>query len=235
MEKINIVTINRIENIMLPISDLLSEQEKNTTLNEKHLGGTLDDFLKEDKRQIDWPPEADEVSDITEAITSIYETEIGTKIEYNNPLVVELIKKSLNIHWQQTTVLTAQAEHLQRWGYKKLAAIFKADAIQEQTHAGINIKRLEFFDVDYQPLIVAPPSWARHDMVAMIKYNLASVMEASVAERTTIVAARAVGDEITANMFIELLQGSEDGIELYTGFLKLIEQMGIDNFLTLQV
>lgn len=69
----------------------------------------------------------------------------------------------------------------------------------------------------------------------MIKYNLASVMEASVAERTTIVAARAVGDEITANMFIELLQGSEDGIELYTGFLKLIEQMGVDNFLTLQV
>ena len=221
----NKVIIN-MENIMLPISDLLSEQEKNTTLNEKHLGSTLDDFLKEQnppetKLEIDEPSEIEEPSNIA--------------LEYNNPLVVELIKKSLNIHWQQTTVLTAQAEHLQRWGYKKLAAIFKADAIQEQTHAAINIKRLEFFDVDYQPLIIAPPSWARHDMVAMIKYNLASVMEASVAERTTIVAARAVGDEITANMFIELLQGSEDGIELYTGFLKLIEQMGIDNFLTLQV
>lgn len=54
-------------------------------------------------------------------------------------------------------MLTAQAEHLQRWGYKKLAAIFKEDAIQEQTHAAINIKRLEFFDADYQPLIIAPP------------------------------------------------------------------------------
>lgn len=228
---------------MFPISDLLSEQEKNTTLNEKHLGSTLDDFLKEDNLSIDSPPETnvdapseieiDEPSNI--ATKSIYETDIETRIEYNNPLVIELIKKSLNIHWQQTTVLTAQAEHLQRWGYKKLAAIFKEDAIQEQTHAAINIKRLEFFDADYQPLIIAPPSWTRHDMVAMIKYNLASVMEASVAERTTIVAARAVGDEITANMFIELLQGSEDGIELYTGFLKLIEQMGVDNFLTLQV
>jgi len=214
---------------MFPISDLLSEQEKNTTLNEKHLGSTLDDFLKEDNLSIDSPPETniDEPSEIDELSEIV--------LEYNNPLVVELIKKSLNIHWQQTTVLTAQAEHLQRWGYKKLAAIFKADAIQEQTHAAINIKRLEFFDADHQPLIIAPPAWARHDMVAMIKYNLASVMEASVAERTTIVAARAVGDEITANMFIELLQGSEDGIELYTGFLKLIEQMGVDNFLTLQV
>jgi hypothetical protein len=36
-------------------------------------------------------------------------------------------------------------------------------------------------------------------------------------------------------MMIPLLQGSEDGIELYEGFLKLIEQMGLDNFLTLQV
>jgi bacterioferritin (cytochrome b1) len=154
---------------------------------------------------------------------------------YSSDQVIESLKQSLNIHWQQTTFLTAQAEHLERWGYKKLAAVIKADSRQEQEHAAINIKRLEFFDADYQPLIVSPPSWKRHDMVAMIEYNLNSVREASVAERATIVAARAVGDEITANMIIPLLQGSEDGIELYEGFLKLIEQMGLDNFLSLQV
>jgi len=154
---------------------------------------------------------------------------------YSSDTVIELIKKSLNIHWQQTTVLTAQAEHLQRWGYKKLAAIFKEDAIQEQTHAAINIKRLEFFDVDYQPLVLNIPVWKRHDMVAMIQYNLNSVREASAAERSVIITAMEIGDQITVQMFIELLQGSEDGIELYEGFLKLIDQMGIDNFLTLQV
>lgn len=149
--------------------------------------------------------------------------------------VIELLKKSLNIHWQQTTVLTAQAAHLDRWGYKKLAAVIKADAEQEHEHALENIKRLEFFDADYQPLIVSPPSWTRHDMVAMIRYNLESVKEAAVAEKATIVAARAVGDELTANMMIPLLQGSEDGIQLYEGYLKLIEQMGLDNFLSVQV
>lgn len=154
---------------------------------------------------------------------------------YSSSDVIELLKKSLNIHWQQTTVLTAQAVHLERWGYKKLASIFKADAEEEHEHATINIKRLEFFDIDYQPLSINPPSWTRHDMIAMIKYNLNSVREASATERATIVAARAVGDEITANMMIPLLQGSENGIELYESYLKLIEQMGIDNFLTLQV
>lgn len=154
---------------------------------------------------------------------------------YTTDNVIELLKTSLNIHWQQTTSLSAQAVHLERWGYKKLAELIKADAEEEHKHAMINLKRLEFFDIDYQPLIVSPPVWKRHDMVEMIRYNLNSVREASTAERATIVAARAVGDEITANIMIPLLQGSEDGIELYESYLKLIEQMGLDNFLSLQV
>jgi bacterioferritin (cytochrome b1) len=170
-----------------------------------------------------------------QSIEKLLDSQAQEVTGYSSDTVIELIKKSLNIHWQQTTVLTAQAEHLQRWGYKKLAAIIKEDAIQEQTHAAINIKRLEFFDVDYQPLILNIPVWKRHDMLAMIQYNLNSVREASAAERSVIITAMEIGDQITVQMFIELLQGSEDGIELYEGFLKLIEQMGIDNFLTLQV
>lgn len=153
---------------------------------------------------------------------------------YSSQAVIDLLKQSLNIHWQQTTALSAQAVHLERWGYKKLAEIIKADAMEEHQHAMVNLSRLEFFDQDYQPLTVNPPAWTRHDMVAMIQYNLASVREASATERATITAARAIGDELTANVMIPLLQGSEDGIELYERYLKLIEQMGIDNFLTLQ-
>ena len=153
---------------------------------------------------------------------------------YTSDSVIELLKKSLNIHWQQTSSLSAQAIHLDRWGYKKLADILRKDAEEEHQHAIINIKRLEFFDIDYQLLVISPPAWKRHDMLTMIIYNLNSVRQASTIERETIVAARAVGDEITANMMIPLLQGSEDGIKLYESYLKLIEQMGIDNFLTLQ-
>jgi bacterioferritin (cytochrome b1) len=153
--------------------------------------------------------------------------------EYSSNSVIELLKQSLNIHWQQTTSLTAQAVHLERWGYKKLASVIKADAQQEHEHAAVNLKRLEFFDVDYQPLSINPKSWTRHDIVAMIRYNLDSVRLAAEAERATIVAARAFGDEITANTMIPLLKGSEDGIELYESYLKLIEQMGLENFLTL--
>ena len=198
---------------------------------------SIQDFIDEQKKAIttEETAKAEETVQVEESPKVEEVTKSQDVDGYTTNAVIELIKKSLNIHWQQTTSLSAQAVHLERWGYKKLAAIIKADAIQEQTHAMINVERLEFFDADYQPLIVAPLTWTRHDMVAMIRYNLDSVREASAAERSTILAARSVGDEITANMFIELLQGSEDGIILYEGFLKLIEQMGIDNFLTLQV
>ena len=166
---------------------------------------------------------------------TIMDSKAQTVEGYSSDMVIELLKKSLNIHWQQTTSLSAQAVHLERWGYKKLAAVLKDDAKEEHEHAIINLKRLEFFDVDYQPLSVVPKTWTRHDMLAMIQYNLDSVREAAAAEKATITAARSVGDEMTANMMIPLLQGSEDGIELYEGYLKLIDQMGIDNFLTLQV
>lgn len=180
---------------------------------------SIDDLLKEQ----------------TSPIEPLESTESQEVDNYSSNLVIDLLKQSLNIHWQQTTSLTAQAVHLERWGYKKLAAIIREDAEEEHQHATENIKRLEFFDIDYQPLSINPPTWTRHDMVAMINYNLDSVRKAADVERATITAARAVGDELTANIMIPLLQGSENGIRLYEGYLKLIEQMGIDNFLTLQV
>ena len=170
-----------------------------------------------------------------EAVVENTKTEAQSVNGYSSNEVIELLKKSLNIHWQQTTSLSAQAVHLDRWGYKKLAEVIRADAEEEHQHSIINLKRLEFFDIDYQPLMVHPPVWKRHDMLAMIQYNLNSVREASAVERSTIVSARAVGDEITASMMIPLLEGSENGIELYEGYLKLIEQMGLDNFLSIQV
>lgn len=194
----------------------------------------IDELLSEQHNIADIDIENTEQTETEVKVEENPVTEAQTQDSYTSETVIELLKKSLNIHWQQTTSLSAQAVHLERWGYKKLAAVIKEDAEEEHKHSIINIERLEFFDADYQPLIVSPLAWTRHDMLAMIKYNLASVQEASVAERATIVAARAVGDEMTANIMIPLLQGSEDGIKLYEGYLKLIEQMGIDNFLTLQ-
>ena len=153
----------------------------------------------------------------------------------NMDQVSPLLKKSLSIHWKQTHDLTEQSEHLERWGYKKLAAVLREDAEQEHQHAQVNIRRLEFYDIPAVSPPLSTETWPRHDMLGIINYNLASVREAAAVEKLTILAARGNGDEITANVMIPLLQGSEDGIRLYESYLKMIAQMGMENFLTLQV
>lgn len=195
---------------------------------------TIEELLQDEtKATTQILPEESNSESVQESVSETSESQEVTG--YSSETVIELLKKSLNIHWQQTTVLTAQAVHLDRWGYKKLAAVIKEDAEEEHNHAAINLQRLEFFDIDYQPLNIAPPNWNRHDMAAMLKYNLNSVREAAAAEKATITAARSVGDELTANIMIPLLQGSENGIEFYESQLKLINQMGLDNYLSLQV
>lgn len=175
------------------------------------------------------------INELLKKQEEVMKTESQQVEGYSSDQVIDLLKQSLNVHWQQTTELTAQAAHLERWGYKKLAAIFREDAEEEHKHANVNLERLEFFDVDYQPLVVTPRVWKRHDIKAIIQFNLEGVRNAASVERATITAARAVGDEMTAHMMIPLLKGSEDGIRLYESYLKLIEEMGLDNFLTLQV
>lgn len=153
--------------------------------------------------------------------------------EYSSDHVTELLKQSVNIHWQQAMELTGQGVHLKRWGYNKLGDLFMQYAKEEHEHASIAIARLEFFDEDYQPITVTPRVWKRHDVKAMIEFNLQGVKNAALVEKATIVAARNVGDEISANIMIPLLKGSDDGISEFEKMLKLIEQMGIENFLTL--
>lgn len=169
----------------------------------------------------------------SEIVETIENTEAQEVQGYSSDSVVALIKESVNIHWQQCMELTGQGVHLKRWGYGKLGNLFTEYAKEEREHAEIAIKRLEFFDVDYQPITVTPRTWTRHDVKAIIEFNLVGVQNAAKIERATITQARMVGDEMTVQEFVPLLKGSDDGILEFERMLKTIEQMGVDNFLTL--
>ena len=189
---------------------------------------SIEDLLKDNiELTISTIETGDTVSEMTDITIS---QEVS---RYSSNEVIDFIKQSVNIHWQQAMELTGQGVHLKRWGFTKLGNLFTEYAEEEHQHAAIAISRLEFFDVDYQPISVTPRQWKRHDVKAIIEFNLQGVKNASVVERATITAARNVGDEITAQEFIPLLKGSDDGILEFEKMLKTIEQMGIENFLTL--
>jgi bacterioferritin (cytochrome b1) len=175
------------------------------------------------------------VSTTSETIKPDDQTEAQSVLDYSNETVASLLKQSIDIHWQQAMELTGQGVHLNRWGYRKLGDLFLSYGKEELEHASIAIDRLEFFDIDYQPISVTPRVWQRHDVKSIIEFNLEGVNAAANIERAAIAAARLSGDEMTSQIIIPLLKGSDDGIAEFERMLKLIEQMGIDNFLTLQV
>ena len=152
-----------------------------------------------------------------------------------NPIIIGKLKDSAQLHVAAIVVYQQQAIHLKEWGYAKLAARIAADAEEERGHLNRLIARLEFMD-EPQDLPPQPtPVWPRHDMLQMLTVNLMLERQAAQLEREGIRAACDGGDEGTAEVFRENLQGSEDGVQAFKADLKVIEQVGLQNYLTAQV
>lgn len=148
--------------------------------------------------------------------------------------IVEALQAALRNHWSQIVLYTEQAEHFRRWGYQKLAETFDAYLAEERSHAQECVARLEFFD--RQPLSqFDTPLWPRHDFEGILKVNYDLDAKAAGDERAGYIIAVAVGDAETAAIFARLLKGSEDGMAEIEAIRLTITQIGIDNYLSIQV
>lgn len=140
------------------------------------------------------------------------------------------LQLAASLHWLAIEQYTLQAVHFARWGYSKLAAEAAADAQEEREHLAKVAERLEFYDVqatcDHEK-----PSWPRHDYEGILSANLALETKVMEAERGCILVARAAGDELSALVLTELLAGSEEAVKKIEAARRLIEQIGLDNYL----
>lgn len=149
------------------------------------------------------------------------------------PTVIDALQQCVSLHLTAVEHYATVAEHLARWGYKKLAERFAADADEERLHLSAVLGRLEFFDV--QPTFVhAAPAWPRLDVPGILDASLTLESGTASAERQAVTAARAAGDEVTAVLLAGNLAGSEEGIQRIEADRLLISQIGLDNWLANQ-
>lgn len=148
--------------------------------------------------------------------------------------VIDALQASVALHLTAVEHYATVAQHLDRWGYAKLGDKYRADAEEEREHFKAVIDRLEFYDV--APVLThASPSWPRHDFVGILDASLLLEQTAANLERSNVTACRAVGDEISALVFANLLHGSEDSIREIEAAQVVIETIGLDNYLANQV
>lgn len=149
-------------------------------------------------------------------------------------VVIDALQASVRLHLTAIEHYQTLSEHLGRWGYSKLASKYAEDASEERDHLKKCMERLEFYDV--QPTYEHEmPEWPRHDFEGILVANLALETMTAQTERQNVLTARSVGDEQTALIFASLLEGSEDAIEQIEAAQKVIEQIGLDNYLANQV
>jgi bacterioferritin len=148
--------------------------------------------------------------------------------------VVEALQASLALHWSQAEMYDLQSVHLTRWGYPKLGETWASYAAEERGHIKRLSERLEFFDVQPSPAH-QPPETCRHDFEEVLDDNYEADLQAAEVERQGFLLCNAVGDSTSAKIFAKLHLGSEESMANIEAIRKVIEQIGLDNYLANQV
>lgn len=150
------------------------------------------------------------------------------------PSVTEALLAALAAHWTAIEQYSAQSAHFKRWGYSKLADAATVDANEEREHLNWLLLRLEDFDIDPGYAHKAPV-WPRHDYPGILEANLALETAVCDLERAGIVAARAAGDDQTADILSDNLSGTEKSMREIEAIQRQIAVVGLDNYLANQV
>lgn len=149
----------------------------------------------------------------------------------SNSTIVACLQDCVAIHWTAIQAYKSQQHQFARLGYNKLADRFKADVAEEIEHLDRLVERLEQFDVscDQQHDIKEVPRMP--DIRGILNFNLALETSACECERECVSAARDEGDEITAKLVAENLEGSEEAIVAFEADLRQLDAIGEDNWL----
>jgi bacterioferritin (cytochrome b1) len=143
------------------------------------------------------------------------------------------MQASLRLHLSQAEAYQSQSQHFSRWGYPALGKTWAKYAEEERAHAAALVERLEFFDVA-PTLAHEPVEWPRNDFEGILASNYEGDEVAVGVERGGFLACMTVGDAESAKIFAELLRGSEDSMANIEAIQKVIEQIGVDNYLANQ-
>ena len=125
------------------------------------------------------------------------------------------------------------ARMLDNWGFKRLGHIVYEESIGEMRHADKLIKRILFLDglpnlQDLGKLMIG------ENVLEVIKCDLSLEMMSLHDLKLAISHCETVKDFISRELFTDILESEEEHIDWLQTQLRLIEQMGIENYVQLQ-
>jgi bacterioferritin len=150
------------------------------------------------------------------------------------PEVLEVLQKSLSEELQAISQYFLHGEMQSNWGYKRLYAEIKKQAIGEMKHAEEIIERILF--LEGLPELNNFPKLKIGKTVEQQLKNDLNLEKGAVADYNDyIVVARKAGDNASADLFEALLKDEEEHVDFLESQLALIKEIGLQNYLAQQM
>ena len=148
--------------------------------------------------------------------------------------VLEVLARMLKEELGAISQYFVHAEMCENWGYNRLSAHTKKEAINEMTHAEKLIERILF--LEGMPNLNDMPKLNVGKDVRQQFQNDLTLEKGAVADYNSGVATcRKAGDNASADLLEGILADEEEHVDFLEEQLSLIEQVGIQNYLAKQM
>ncbi len=126
------------------------------------------------------------------------------------------------------------SEMCHNWGYHKLGAYIKKQAIDEMKHAEGLVERILFLEGEPK-LAVVPPIHLGMSVQAQLENDLAGEIGAVRDYNEAVAACAAAGDNGTRELFEKMVKDEELHADFLEAQLGMVKDMGLPNYLAQQM
>jgi bacterioferritin len=148
--------------------------------------------------------------------------------------VIKELNAALSSELTASVQYMTHAEMCENWGYKRLAGLTKARAIEEMRHAEGLIERIIFLDSIPTVDVGLTPKLGTK-VKEQMEINLKDEVEARAQYNHAAKVCMEAGDDGTKVLFEHMIVDEERHADYLEAQLHAIEEMGIGNYLTQQV
>jgi bacterioferritin len=148
--------------------------------------------------------------------------------------VLEVLSKMLKEELGALNQYMLHAEMCENWGYTRLASLTKKNSLGEMKHAEKLMERVLYLE-GMPNLNEVPKLNIGKDVKQQLENDLALELSAVAAYNEAIATARKAGDNGSAELLQGILQDEEAHVDSLETELGLLEQLGLQNYLTEQI
>ena len=148
--------------------------------------------------------------------------------------VLEVLSKMLKEELGALNQYMLHAEMCENWGYTRLASLTKKNSLGEMKHAEKLMERILYLE-GMPNLNEVPKLNIGKDVKQQLENDLALELSAVTAYNAAIATARKAGDNGSAELLQGILQDEEAHVDSLETELGLLEQLGLQNYLSEQI